>query len=314
MLEKDNGQVALSLCIPTNGVTDWVEPVLESIYGQDVAEEAFEVVVTDNGDNADFYDMMQRWCIEHNNIRYRKTTAQGFLNQIECFRDAAGEYIKFVNHRMMLKNRALQHFLDFVTTNRENKPICYFLNGCLPLPELSQYDDFDGFVRGLSYYSSWSAGLGIWKTDFIGLAQDLQYNPLFPHTTVLLKPYAARTYIIDNSVLMESLPENHPKGRYNLFHAFAVEYPSIIVDLLRQNHISLVTALQVKKELLTFLAELYLKYKIFRRKCSYDLSRMEYSICIYYNCWQLWKECVLCLFRIIIGKLFRTVKNLRSSR
>ena len=304
LLEKDNGQIPLSLCIPTNGVTDWVEPVLESIYAQDVTEDAFEVVVTDNGDNADFYDMMQRWCAEYNNIRYRKTTAQGFLNQIECFREADGEYIKFVNHRMMLKEGAIQHLLDFVTANRESKPICYFLNGCLPLPKISQYDDFDGFVRALSYYSSWSAGLGVWKTDFMSFAQSHIYNKLFPHTDMLLNNYTKRCYIIDNYNLMKSLPENHPKGKYNLFYAFAVEYPGIINNLYRNGDISIQTLLYVKKDLLNFLADLYIDYCILHRKCSYDLSGIWQNVDIYFGRDKFLLKVILRFAKRVVKKFF----------
>lgn len=44
----------VSLCMPTNGVIEWVFPVLDSIYGQEVEEGLYEVVITDNGDNTEF--------------------------------------------------------------------------------------------------------------------------------------------------------------------------------------------------------------------------------------------------------------------
>ena len=43
--------VLISLCMPTNGVIEWVFPVLDSIFGQGVDDNLYEVVVTDNGDN-----------------------------------------------------------------------------------------------------------------------------------------------------------------------------------------------------------------------------------------------------------------------
>lgn len=305
MTGHEKSYVPLSLCIPTNGVKAWVEPVLESIYEQGVVDSCFEVVVTDNGDNDDFYVMMQKWCHEHENIRYRRSTEQGFLNQIACFREARGEYIKFVNHRMVLKKGALQHFLDFVTTNRSAKPICYFLNGNLSLPDESCYEDFDGFVRALSYYSSWSAGLGIWKDDFQDLPENLSYNVLFPHATILLKPYQTRRFCIDNHVLMKSLPEDHPKGRYNLFHAFAVEYPGILLDLYRQEAIKLDTLLQVKKDLLCFLASLYVDYRLLRRTCSYDLTGMEERVAVFYSRRQLWR-------RVFMDVVIRAIRKIRN--
>ena len=38
--------VLISLCMPTNGVIEWVFPVLDSIFGQGVDDNLFEVVVT----------------------------------------------------------------------------------------------------------------------------------------------------------------------------------------------------------------------------------------------------------------------------
>ena len=306
MTGNENKSVALSLCIPTNGIIDWVNPVLESIYRQGVIEEKFEVIVTDNGNDDDFYVMMQNWCQKHSNILYRRTKAQGFLNQIACFREANGEFIKFVNHRMTLLPGALQHILDFVVDNHETRPICYFLNNNLHLPINSTYKDFDGFVRALSYYSSWSGGLGVWREDFLNLPDNQAYNILFPHITILFQTYEKRKYMIDNTFLMKSLPEKHPKGRYNLFHAFAVEYPGIIVDLLRRGEITLVTVLQLKKELLVFLASLYIDYRILGRKCSYDLEGMEESINVYYSRWQLWRKVIFLFIKKVGMKIYYT--------
>ena len=95
-------EVVLSLCIPTNGISEWVFPVLDSIYGQANNLQKFEVVVTDNGNNSDFYKGMQEYCARYQNLRYEKTKAQGFTNQSDCFKLATGQLIKFVNHRMPL--------------------------------------------------------------------------------------------------------------------------------------------------------------------------------------------------------------------
>ena len=45
----ENEKLVLSLCLPTNGISEWVFPVLESIYSQNVDESKYEVIVTDNG-------------------------------------------------------------------------------------------------------------------------------------------------------------------------------------------------------------------------------------------------------------------------
>ena len=41
--------IDLTICIPTNGIVEWVFPVLDSIFQQDdVNLSRYEVVVTDN--------------------------------------------------------------------------------------------------------------------------------------------------------------------------------------------------------------------------------------------------------------------------
>ena len=51
-------QKIISLCIPTNGVSKWVFPVLDSIYSQGISEEEFEIVVSDNGNDVEFENNM----------------------------------------------------------------------------------------------------------------------------------------------------------------------------------------------------------------------------------------------------------------
>ena len=73
------------------------------------------------------------------------------------------------------------------------------------------------------------------------------------------------------------------KGRYNLFKAFAVEYPSIICDLLRQDYISLNTFLKIKKENYFFLKQQYFEYIVRGKDCSYDLTDADQFLNVYYS-------------------------------
>lgn len=63
----------ISLCMPTNGVIDWAFPVLESIYNQKVNNELFEIVITDNGNNAEFKKAIREYMSSHANIVYAET-------------------------------------------------------------------------------------------------------------------------------------------------------------------------------------------------------------------------------------------------
>ena len=100
-------ELKLSLCIPTNGVTEWVIPVLDSIYIQNIDQSLFEVIVTDNGDNQEFKNRIKEYKKKVDNLIYQETTANGFTNQINAFELARGALIKFVNHRDSLLPRTL---------------------------------------------------------------------------------------------------------------------------------------------------------------------------------------------------------------
>lgn len=275
----------VSLCMPTNGVEQWVFPVLDSIYSQGVDASRYEVVVMDNGDNENFGRLMQEYAEKHPNLNYRKTDAKLFQSEIACYRQAKGAFIKFLNHRTKLVPGALESFLAFVEQNLTEKPVVYFGNGELKqAEEICAWDSFDGFVKGLSYWSSWSTGMGFWKEDFDSIPENTVFNELFPHTTILFHQRQRGHYIVDNRVLLDEIPVgNIPKGRYDLFFAFAVEYPAIINDLFRSGDITAETLHDVLQANLRFVADLYYMYVFRKMPCSYDLSSFETSIGVFYS-------------------------------
>ncbi len=275
----------ISLCIPTNGVKEWVFPVLSSIYRENVDEALFQVVVTDNGDSQEFGRDMIEFQRAHTNLVYEKTNAPLFLNEIEAYRRAEGCFIKFVNHRTVLLPGTLQEWIQFVERHMEEKPVIYFSEGMLRKPkEVFSYDNFDSFVSDLSYWSSWSTGMGFWREDFDKIPQQEEYNELFPHTTILFHERRKSRYVIDNRVYLKEIPTGtKPKGRYDLFYAFAVEYVSILLQLCRERDLSVASFLKIKEENLEFIAGLYEGFVQKEVYCSYDLSGYQESIQVFYS-------------------------------
>lgn len=280
----------VSLCMPTNGVIDWVFPVLESIYNQNVNNELFEVVITDNGNNAEFKKSIKEYLKTHINIVYAETQALPFVNEIESYKRASGELIKFVNHRTKLIQGALQRLIDYTCRNRDEKPITYFANGVLKISKnVHEYYSFDEFVKNLSYWSSWSLGMTIWKTDFKKLPEDINgFNELFPHTNVLFDVRDREKYVIDNSIIFNEIPQGKkPKGNYDLYYAFGVDYPWIIENLLKDGDITERTFRYVTDKNLEFIASLYWSYNVKKDYCSYDLSGLDDMFGKYYSRMQL---------------------------
>lgn len=262
----------VTLCIPTNGVPEWCQPVFESIYQQGVDENLFQVVVTDNGDNQEFKKIAHQYQANHKNFVYQETTAQGFLNQIESFKLAEGKLVKFLNHRNCLELGALDYFINYSKRGEEDT-VVYFSEGNLHRETVIEDDSFDSFIKDLGLYTTWSGGLAFWHKDLEKIEGLQLFNSLFPHTDVLFMKRHAKKYVIIDKVLTKSLPtDDTKKGRYNLFHAFADEYINILKGLKSDGDITEATYQSVYGELKQFVVDLYAQYVLLQMPCSYDLS------------------------------------------
>lgn len=302
----------LSLCIPTNGVSEWVFPVLESIMSQGCESFDFEVVVTDNGSNVDFKEKMVAYRKMHECVQYYETDALLFLNEIESYRKAKGKLIKFVNHRTKLVPGSLFRLIEYAKANKNTKPVTYFANGKLGNDkQICQYKTFDDFVKNLSYWSSWSTGMTIWKEDFEKLFRDISsFNELFPHTNVLFAEKNRNNYVIDNTIIFDEIPQGKkPKGRYDLFYAFGVEFPAIILELYRSSNISASTLKKVLHDNLTFIANLYFQYLIKKSYCSYNLNGLKDMYGIFYTRNDLYHELLKHIFRKSLCKIQALIKR-----
>lgn len=298
----------LTLCIPTNGVIEWVFPVLDSIYEQGVDDSQFEVVVTDNGQDEEFKSMMRDYTAAHENLTYLETSAPLFLNMIECFKAAEGEFIKFVNHRTLLLEGALEEYLGFVAANRMTRPVVYFSNGAIKgIEGQKHFYSFDDFVREISYCASWSTGIGFWRDNFEAMPKTLDsFNETFPHTTILFNVRDASEYIVDNRKLLREIPVSHAnKGRYNLFKAFAVEYLALTLDLVREGDVTITSFLNIKEDTRHFLAGLYFDFVLMKKPCSYDLSSYDEAIRVFYSRGEMRRAILRCSLARIKGKISR---------
>lgn len=285
--------ILVSLCIPTNGVVEWVFPVLDSIYSQEVDNKMFEVIITDNGNNTSFKKRISEYMLDKHNLIYTETDAEPFVNEIEAYKRATGHLIKFVNHRTKLKSGTLRKLIEFSERYYHEKPIIYFSNGVLKLEKKQiEYKSFDEFVQGLSYWSSWSTGMTLWNDDFTKLNNESnEPDELFPHTKYLFGIRDRDRYIIDNTIIFDEIsPGSKPKGKYDLFFAFGVVYPSIILKLFVEKSITKETYSRVLKENLGFIAKLYYDYVVLKEYCSYDLSGIENIYDVFYAKSVLLKE------------------------
>lgn len=272
----------ISLCLPTNGVIEWVFPVLDSIYRQNVDDSLFEVVVTDNGDNDEFKCMMEEYSKEKINLIYKKTNAYMFHNQLEALKLGSGEYLKLINHRGIFVDGALSEMISIIQRYRREKPVIYFSNNSIK--EKLELNSFDAFVRHLGIYASWTTGVGIWKSDYDKLPADIKIDKISPHSCILFAERQKDKYVISNLCFSKEIESGHVnKGTYDLFKAFGVEELSITQNLYIDGDISADTLKSVKKGYKRFLQGCYYDFVIRKQPCSYDLSGFDDAMGIYFN-------------------------------
>lgn len=300
----------LSLCLPTNGIIEWVFPVLDEIYKQDVNEEEWEVVITDNGENQEFYEKMIEYESKHTNLIYKRTKAHMFQNQIEALKLATGEYLKFLNHRSLIEDGVIQWMINVVKDMIDEKPIIYMSNGALGDGERHIFSDFDGFVRGLKEYASWTTGVGVWRVDFESIPVDWVYNKISPHSDVLFREKNRGKYLIDDRVWAHDIDASHAqKGKYDLYKAFGCEEIAITFNLYIDGDITAETFKYIVKCYEDCVVNFYLKFNILKEPCSYLLDGFNDSMDIFIRKRRVLMRAYGRLPKIVFKKIYNKLRT-----
>ena len=254
----------LSLCIPTEGIVEWVLPVLDSIFSQNCDANMYEVVVCDNGINDNLAEKIRPYLVKHRNLFYYRSSAKLFLNQIEAFEHCNGELIKFINSRCRCLEGTVQYLIETANKYRNTRPIIYFLEGFNGNNSTISISTFNEFFKSLGKYTTYSGGIACWREDmeYIRSRHEL-IRYYFPHLVYYTTFTKRSLYIVDNTRLTQEIPiKLTAKSGYNIFEAIALEFPAILLDLLDNHDIDLETFKYLKSELEDHVVETYVRYLI----------------------------------------------------
>lgn len=287
-------QPILSICIPTNGIVEWMIPVVESIYAQKVDNNLFEVVITDNGGKDDLKKAMQSY--DYPNLHYYKTTSQGFTNQIDAFEKCSGLFCKMLNHRSKMMPGSINSLLGLIEKYKEEKPIIYCAEGNAKGGDLIECDNTDQFVHSMSYWVSWSAGTGAWKSDIIDV-REKQIDKYFPHIVFLFGLRDESKYVIWN-VKYEIMGSDEGKGGYNVFDAFGITLLDILSELRIRERITLETFVTVKKDLYGFIKNLFFNEVVMPTKHTFITKNIPEIMNVYYGRYYYYKMVLWACIRV----------------
>ena len=294
-------QPILSLCIPTNGAVEWILPVIESIYSQGYENDKFEVVITDNGRNSQLPEYIAK--MSYPNLRYRQTTDEGFLNLVSCLKDGDGLFCKMINHRSILVDGAIGKMVELVEKYKETQPIIYCVSGQLKKPEIVECYNLDDLVQNLSYWCSWSAGIGFWKKDIMHI-DEVVLNKMFPNASLLFNIRKNAQYVIWNYPY-QKMKDDSGKGGYNLFYTFAVTFVDIMDELRKDGRITEKTFKFVKNDNYNKLCWLYYSEVLQSSKHTFILDNIKDSMNVHYGIRRYW----IMVFWGYLRKLLSKIRN-----
>lgn len=272
----------LSICIPTYQRIEITRNTIKSIYadleGVDLCD--FEVIVSDN-DPKESSRVFETEFL-YDNFHYYPTQCEGFLNSYYVLGYGKGEFLKLQNNSSMFKKGSLAYIINQVKSLIEAKPVIFHTNGSLKRFDARKYDSADDFYYNLSYFSSWSAGFGIWKEDYSKFKNVNNINKMFPQTTLLMSCSQKSSFVIDDTLTREGQPVKK-KGGYNPYEVFGCSFLDIFNQALVENIISEKTFNIIKRDILKkYLATRYLKTAILR-KDSFDTSNISKHLMKYYG-------------------------------
>ena len=274
-----DNQPILSLCIPTNGAVQWILPVLDSIYNQKYDLNKFEVVITDNGKDSQLASYLKNY--DYPNLRYIPSSDEGFLNLVTSLKEGKGMFCKMINHRSVLEQGFIEEMIGLVNRYKDSQPIIYCSDGNVKGEEIIECKNIDQFIANLSYWASWSGGIGFWEKD-IEKIDSVKLDTMFPNASLLLNLRKESQYVIWNKKY-EQMGDDAGKGGYDLFDTFAVHFLDIIKGLLVDGRICQQTFNVVKNDLFGFLTVLYKNEAILPTKHTFILKDIKNSMQVYYG-------------------------------
>lgn len=256
----------LSICIPVFKRKEILSNTLKSIYEEikDIPTSVIEVVLTDNDHEKEAFESFRPY-ENLPNWHYYNVNVKGFLNSIQALNHGKGYFLKLHNSQFEWNKGSVERVMN--VTESMSDSVIFWGNGQLLSKSFEKIPNFDLFIRKIGYYITWSNGFMIRKDD---LDININLNPIFPHTSLLLTQVCAKGYCIENTKLWRMQRVSKKGG----FH-FIKEFENFVGDLenkYNKGNISFETLSSLKKEL-----RHYLYPKMFLRSKLLGLENYDFS-------------------------------------
>jgi glycosyltransferase involved in cell wall biosynthesis len=246
----------LSICIPTYNRAEYLDKSIASIVSQtEFSIESVELVVSDNASNDNTREVVKKYQETYKNIYYfRNDKNIRDKNYPIVIKEAHGIFRKLCNDTLVFKDNSLKQLLDVVEKNRQIKPLLFFMNNTNKNKRKQIYaiNNFDSFVKTISYWATWIGGFGIWEDDFNGIEDKFAGCELSLWQTKQLFEIAInkRKYFIYNTLLFDTQNLEKKDISYGLYKVFYENYLGLYQPYLTSHVLSDKTFRYLKKHLL----------------------------------------------------------------
>jgi acetyltransferase-like isoleucine patch superfamily enzyme len=285
----------LSICIPTYNRANSLDKSIASIVTQqEFNSDDVELVISDNASDDNTEEIVQKYQGQYKNIYYFRNHENILDKNFPTALGAAhGIFRKLCNDTLIFREGALGKLINVVKDNIFEKPVLFFLNGLREIKwKSSMVNDFDAFVRVVSFYSTWIGGFGIWEDDFNNIDDKFSGCELsLWQTKVLFEVCSNKNeYLIENLELFNIANLEKKNLSYGLYKVFYENYLGLYQKYLLSNILSKKTFSFLKRHLLFgfFLLWInnfkfdYEKYELSPNENLYHLIRNAYRHEVYY--------------------------------
>jgi glycosyltransferase involved in cell wall biosynthesis len=286
----------LSICIPTYNRADILDKCVASIVSQNEFEsDDVELVISDNASDDNTEEIVKKYQKVYKNIYYSRNNKNiRDMNFPLVTGQASGIFRKLCNDTLIFKKGSIVKLINIVRDNAIERPVLFFLNGQdgKKKNELYVLNDFDAFVKIVSFYSTWIGGFGIWEDDYDSIEDKFSGCELsLWHTKILLEMCGNKNrYLIDNVKLFDIENPEQKNLSYGLYNVFYENYFYLYQKKIATHNLSKRTFYFLQKDILFgfFLPWIinvrydYEKYKLSANEDLYSLIKKAYGRKIYY--------------------------------
>lgn len=225
----ENRQPILSICIPTYNRSAFLRGALENITKNDAFNnQDIEIIISDNASTDDTEVVAKEFCQQYQNIKYFKNKENiRDKNFYLSLSRANGKYVRLFNDTLRFNDDSLSFMLGVIKQTNENTPLFFFNN----IKEVGRVDEFmsinntGSFIDAVTYYITWIANFGCWKSCVDKINDPNRYSKLqLTQVDWFLQIVASNdeSHIYFSDVFISIPPEK--KGGYNFYKVFVENY------------------------------------------------------------------------------------------